>query len=106
MGLNMLMLITSVVVSSNRLMIVFILYTIFPYNITAHFVEETDDMYLDVFSCKDFDPHVVTGVVAEFFNPYAVDTKCFQRQAELREPPRPAPQNGFHHFRIEAVPPK
>ena len=53
-------------------------------NITAHFVEETDDMYLDVFSCKDFDPHVVTGVVAEFFNPYAVDTKCFQRQAELR----------------------
>ena len=53
-------------------------------NITAHVVEETDDMYLDVFSCKDFDPHVVTGVVAEFFNPYAVETKCFERQAELR----------------------
>ena len=53
-------------------------------NITAHFVEETDDMYLDVFSCKDFDPHVVTGVVAEFFNPYAVETNCFERQAELR----------------------
>jgi len=53
-------------------------------NITAHFVEETNDMYLDVFSCKDFDPHVVTGVVAEFFNPYAVQTDCFERQAELR----------------------
>ena len=53
-------------------------------NITAHFVEETDDMYLDVFSCKDFDPHVVTGVVAEFFNPHSVETQCFERQAELR----------------------
>ena len=53
-------------------------------NITAHFCEETNDMYLDVFSCKDFDPHVVTGVVAEFFNPHSVQTNCFERQAELR----------------------
>jgi S-adenosylmethionine/arginine decarboxylase-like enzyme len=53
-------------------------------NITAHFVEETNDMYLDVFSCKDFDPHVVIGVVADFFSPHSVNTHVLSRQAELR----------------------
>lgn len=53
-------------------------------NITAHFVEETNDMYLDVFSCKDFDPHVVTGVVADYFNPHDVTTHVLTRQAQLR----------------------
>jgi len=32
-------------------------------NITAHFVEENNSMYLDVFSCKDFDPSVVQETV-------------------------------------------
>ena len=53
-------------------------------NICAHFVEETNDMYLDVFSCKDFDPHIVAGVVANYFSPTDVHTRCFLRQAELR----------------------
>jgi S-adenosylmethionine/arginine decarboxylase-like enzyme len=53
-------------------------------NITAHFVEETNDMYLDVFSCKDFDPHVVVGTVAEFFSPQNVITHTLKRQAELQ----------------------
>lgn len=53
-------------------------------NITGHFVEETDDMYLDVFSCKDFDPHVVTGIVAKYFDPMNVTTHMLYRQAELQ----------------------
>lgn len=53
-------------------------------NITAHFVEETDDMYLDVFSCKDFDPHIVTGIVATYFDPQSVSTHMLYRQAELQ----------------------
>ena len=53
-------------------------------NICAHFVEETNDMYLDVFSCKDFDPHIVVGIVAEYFKPADVQTRCMLRQAELR----------------------
>jgi S-adenosylmethionine/arginine decarboxylase-like enzyme len=53
-------------------------------NITAHFVEETNDMYLDVFSCKDFDPHVVVGLVADYFRPEEVKTHVLNRQAELR----------------------
>ena len=53
-------------------------------NITAHFVEETNDMYLDVFSCKDFDSHAVVGIVAEYFNPADVKTHILERQAELK----------------------
>ena len=54
-------------------------------NICAHFVEETNDMYLDVFSCKPFDPHVVTSVVADYFAPAEISTRLLTRQApELR----------------------
>jgi S-adenosylmethionine/arginine decarboxylase-like enzyme len=51
-------------------------------NITAHFVEENDSMYLDVFSCKDFDPEVVEEAVKEFF-----DAKYFNRKVILRQAP-------------------
>lgn len=36
-------------------------------NICAHFCEETNDMYLDVFSCKTFEPDLVRMVVEESF---------------------------------------
>jgi len=52
-------------------------------NITAHFVEETDDMYLDVFSCKPFEPHVVSGVVAMYFSP-----QCYTKNFLVRQAPR------------------
>jgi len=51
-------------------------------NITAHFVEENNSMYLDVFSCKDFDPDVVEEAVKEFF-----DAKYFNRKVILRQAP-------------------
>ena len=51
-------------------------------NITAHFVEENNSMYLDVFSCKDFDPDVVEDAVKEFF-----DAKFFNRKVILRQAP-------------------
>jgi S-adenosylmethionine/arginine decarboxylase-like enzyme len=38
-------------------------------NITAHFVEETNSMYLDVFSCKNFDVETVESTVKQFFDP-------------------------------------
>jgi S-adenosylmethionine/arginine decarboxylase-like enzyme len=53
-------------------------------NITAHFVEETDDLYLDVFSCKDFDPHAVVGLLNDYFQPQNVTTYTMHRQAELK----------------------
>ena len=52
-------------------------------NITGHFVEETDDMYLDVFSCKDFKPETVEEVVEYYFGPTNVDTKFVSRDASM-----------------------
>ena len=56
-------------------------------NIIAHFVEETDDMYLDVFSCKEFSPEMVRSIVDNYFRPRAVSFQLLQRQAPfVREP--------------------
>ena len=52
-------------------------------NITAHFVEENDSMYLDVFSCKDFDPEVVEEAVKEFFDAKYFNSKVILRQAPV-----------------------
>jgi len=51
-------------------------------NICAHFVEETNDAYLDVFSCKDFKTEDVNAVIAEYFKPENVIHYRLIRQAE------------------------
>lgn len=48
-------------------------------NITAHFAEETNAMYLDVFSCKEYDPAIVENLVKEFFKPKKVKKKFLKR---------------------------
>ena len=53
-------------------------------NICAHFVEETDDMYLDVFSCKPFEESVVREIVRFYFNPNRMTTQMVTRDAKLR----------------------
>jgi len=50
-------------------------------NITAHFCEETNDMYLDVFSCKPFNPDDVESVVNVFFGPLHKNRTFIKRQA-------------------------
>lgn len=50
-------------------------------NITAHFCEETNDMYLDVFSCKPFDPADVEAVVNQHFGPLHKNRTFVTRQA-------------------------
>jgi S-adenosylmethionine/arginine decarboxylase-like enzyme len=50
-------------------------------NITAHFVEETNDMYLDVFSCKPFKPYDVSSVVSLYFSPLYHNRQFVVRQA-------------------------
>ena len=52
-------------------------------NICAHFVEESDDMYLDVFSCKPFNPAEVETVVRESFGPAQISTKFVLRDARV-----------------------
>lgn len=50
-------------------------------NICAHFVDETNDVYLDVFSCKPFEEKIVVNLVKVFFEPKRIETKFFDRQA-------------------------
>lgn len=52
-------------------------------NICAHFVEENNSMYLDVFSCKDFDPTVVKETVEEYFEAKLLKFKVLTRQAPV-----------------------
>jgi len=50
-------------------------------NIVAHFVEETDDIYLDVFSCKPYDPQIVKNIVNYYFKPLGMQSKFLIRRA-------------------------
>ena len=49
-------------------------------NITAHFSEDTGNFYLDVFSCKEFDPTVVLEVVNQFFSPHKIRERFIERE--------------------------
>jgi S-adenosylmethionine/arginine decarboxylase-like enzyme len=50
-------------------------------NITAHFVEETNDIYLDIFSCKSFNPSIALSTIRQFFSPKKMNTHFLKRQA-------------------------
>jgi S-adenosylmethionine/arginine decarboxylase-like enzyme len=54
-------------------------------NIAAHFVEENNTMYLDVFSCKDFDPAIVKELVREYFDAQKFSSRVFLRQAPVEK---------------------
>ena len=49
--------------------------------ITAHFVEEFNDIYLDVFSCKPFSVRDALSVFKKAFCPKRLDTQYMKRQA-------------------------
>lgn len=52
-------------------------------NICAHFVEETNDMYLDVFSCKDFKHDDVKDLVEFYFRPKHMKHTFMVRNASI-----------------------
>lgn len=54
-------------------------------NISAHFCEETGDVYLDVFSCKSFDNNVVIDLVNRYFNPKNIKSSFIYRDAASLE---------------------
>ena len=51
-------------------------------NICAHFAEESNAAYLDVFSCKPFDPREVEAVVCEHFKPQHIQSHFLSRNAQ------------------------
>jgi len=52
-------------------------------NIAAHFCEETNDAYLDVFSCKPFDPKIVRAVARSHFAPAGFRYRLVKRDAGI-----------------------
>lgn len=50
-------------------------------NICAHFVDEDNTMYLDVFSCKEYDPNIVETLVKHYFDAVRVRRNFITRQA-------------------------
>ena len=50
-------------------------------NITAHFVEETNDVYLDIFSCKEFKVADAIAVFKEYFSPKSMKKQFLSRKA-------------------------
>jgi S-adenosylmethionine/arginine decarboxylase-like enzyme len=54
-------------------------------NIAGHFVEENNTMYLDVFSCKDFDVEIVKDLVHEYFDAQKFSSRVLLRQAPLEK---------------------
>jgi len=51
-------------------------------NISAHFDEESNDIYLDVFSCQTFSPKKAEAVFRKFFKPTYVEAIFMTRQAK------------------------
>lgn len=50
-------------------------------NICAHFVEENDTFYLDVFSCKEFDPAIVDELLDTYFSAVVTSSSFIVRKA-------------------------
>jgi len=50
-------------------------------NITAHFSEGSGEVYLDVFSCKTFNPKDAIAIFKEYFKPVKFTSTFLTRQA-------------------------
>ncbi len=52
-------------------------------NICGHFVDANGDFYLDIFSCKPFEPDIAEVLVEKYFQPNTIRTNFFIRDARL-----------------------
>ena len=50
-------------------------------NIAAHFAENLGEVYIDIFSCKRFDPETAIDVCRRFFAPQACASQLIERGA-------------------------
>jgi hypothetical protein len=50
-------------------------------NIACHFVEGTNDAYIDIFSCKKFNPEDAIDIIKKHFNPKRMQKSFLKRQA-------------------------
>jgi S-adenosylmethionine decarboxylase len=52
-------------------------------NICAHFCEENNSMYFDLFSCKYFSQKAVEKIVYDYFQPVSFNTFLRKRDSSL-----------------------
>jgi S-adenosylmethionine/arginine decarboxylase-like enzyme len=52
-------------------------------NIMGHFLDHNGDLYFDVFSCKDFEEHIITDMLNEWFEPEDINAMVLMRDARL-----------------------
>lgn len=57
-------------------------------NILTHFCDEHGDAYVDIFSCKEFDPKLALDHFVDWFDPDMAEVTFFVRDAPRRKPPR------------------
>jgi len=50
-------------------------------SIVGHFLDDSGDLYLDIFSCNHFDEEVVKDAITRYFNPVRIKTQFIQRKA-------------------------
>jgi S-adenosylmethionine decarboxylase len=50
-------------------------------NIMGHFPDNTGDLYMDIFSCKDFNEFRVMNAIQDHFRPKNIKQRFFKRQA-------------------------
>ncbi len=50
-------------------------------SIVAHFIDSTGDIYIDLFSCKEFDNSIVIATIQNAFLPKRIRTNYLTRQA-------------------------
>lgn len=55
-------------------------------NIMGHFVDHQGDAYLDVFSCKEFDPEIVLQTIKEYFSPKSINWRFVSRDVNNLSP--------------------
>lgn len=53
-------------------------------NITAHFSNDTCSVFLNVFSCREFDKDVVIAVINKYFKPCMIKHTMMDRHAYTR----------------------
>lgn len=54
-------------------------------NICAHFAENLGEVYIDIFSCRDFDTKLAKQLTQEFFTPKVCHLRDFYRGGEFKE---------------------
>ena len=52
-------------------------------SITCHFTDLSGDSYIDIFSCKKFDPTIISAIIQTYFEPDNINKHFIIRDARI-----------------------